>query len=208
MGRFSDEVVKQCRILLEYLREYADLVNSQRDKFEQIYELLERSKAIHVYGIGRSGSAAVSLALRLKHFNYNVWFIGDVVKERIRKDDTVILFSGSGETAEIVNIAESAKREGAKIVAICSYEDSALGKLADVFFYLPGGLRKGEGWKYVEAQLTEKASPFYGAGEFEVLAYLFQETLVTALGKFKGILPDAVVREHFRDERVKRKRGE
>ena len=94
MGRFSDEVVKQCRILLEYLREYADLVNSQRDKFEQIYELLERSKAIHVYGIGRSGSAAVSLALRLKHFNYNVWFIGDVVKERIRKDDTVILFSG------------------------------------------------------------------------------------------------------------------
>jgi len=142
MGRFSDEVVKQCRILLEYLREYADLVNSQRDKFEQIYELLERSsKAIHVYGIGRSGSAAVSLALRLKHFNYNVWFIGDVVKERIRKDDTVILFSGSGETAEIVNIAESAKREGAKIVAICSYEDSALGKLADVFFYLPGGPR-------------------------------------------------------------------
>ena len=202
MGKFSDEVVKQCRILLEYLREYADLVNSQKDKFEQIYELLERSKAIHVYGIGRSGSAAVSLALRLKHFNYNVWFIGDVVKERIRKDDTVILFSGSGETAEIVNIAESAKREGAKIVAICSYEDSALGKLADVFFYLPGGLRKGESWKYVEAQLT--ASPFYGAGEFEVLAYLFQENLVTALGKFKGILPDVVVKEHFRDERVKK----
>ncbi|MCW3135370.1 MAG: SIS domain-containing protein [Canidatus Methanoxibalbensis ujae] len=197
---FSDEVIKRCRELCERLRAYPDILESQREVLEEIYDLMERSNAIHVYGIGRSGSAALSLALRLKHFRYNVWFIGDIVKERIKENDVVILFSGSGVTAEIVNIAESAKQEGAKVVAISSYRESPLGRLADVFLYLPGGMRKGERWGYTEAQLTE--SPFYGAGEFEVLAYLFQETLVTAIGKFKGILPSKVVEEHFRDQKV------
>jgi 6-phospho-3-hexuloisomerase len=200
MKTFSDEIMKQSKVLSERLQKYPSLLENQKDKLDAIYTLIEECRAIHIYGVGRSGSAAVSLALRLKHFqkyfHYDVWFIGDVVKERIRPGDVVMLFSGSGETSEIVDIARRAKRDGAKVIGVTSYENSSLAKNSDIYFYLPGGLEKGKGWVYLEAQLTD--SPFYGGGEFELMVYLFQETLITGLGKYKGI--PSIAQEHVKDE--------
>lgn len=185
-----------------YLKGFPSILKGQRDILEGLYTLLEESRAVHVYGKGRSANAAVSLALRLKHFGYNVWFIGDVVKERIRRGDLVILFSGSGETSDVVDVAKKAKMDDAKVVAITSYRDSTLAKDSDLILYLPGGLEKRKGWDYLEAQLTTesvKESIFYGGGEFETIAYLFQETLVSALGRFKKIPESKVISEHERD---------
>ncbi|MFQ6119941.1 MAG: hypothetical protein ACE5KE_08660, partial [Methanosarcinales archaeon] len=56
------------------------------------------------------------------------------------------------------------------------------------------------GWGYVEAQLSELQSPFYGGGEFELIAYLFQEALLTAIGEFKNIPKTVIAKEHDEDE--------
>jgi|GEM_PF-475490 len=202
-GKFSDVVVEQSNILPTYLKRYPSFFEKQRDKLDRLYELMEGSRAIHLYGKGRSGNAAVSLALRLKHFGYNVWFIGDVVKERIRSGDLVMLFSGSGETAEVVDVAKRAKKDKANVAVITSYRDSTLSKYSDLIFLLPGGLEKRRGWDYLEAQLAPesvKEPLFYGGGEFETMAYLFQETLISGIGKYKKIPSGVVAMEHERDE--------
>jgi 6-phospho-3-hexuloisomerase len=202
-GKFSDVVVEQSEVLSTYLGKYSSIFESQRDVLDSLYALMEGGRAIHLYGKGRSGNAAVGLALRLKHFGYNVWFIGDVVKERIRSGDLVMLFSGSGETSEVIDVAKRAKRDNASVLAITSYADSTLGKYSDFIFLLPGGLEKRKGWDYLEAQLAPesvKEPLFYGGGEFETMAYLLQETLISGLGRYKKIPCGVVASEHERDE--------
>jgi 6-phospho-3-hexuloisomerase len=122
-------------------------------------------------------------------------------REKIEEGDTLIAFSGSGETAEVLIVAERAKDANAKVVAITSFEDSSLAKMADLVITIPGGLEKRKGWKYLEAQFVGE---FYGGGEFELLAYAFQEVLISAIGEYFGIPKDVVIKEHERDS-IRRK---
>jgi 6-phospho-3-hexuloisomerase len=206
-SKFSTGFLKEYKNLLEHVTKGRKIIKNQLDKLDKIYDLMEKSKSVHLYGEGRSGSVAVSLALRLSHFSnagylpYKVYFIGDVVKEPINSNDTVILISGSGETAKVVDIAKKAKRDKARVVAITSYEDSTLAKKSDVVFFLPGGLEKKKGWDYLETQISKRAVA-YGGGEFEVLAYLFQEAFLTRLGRYKNIPMSVVPKQHERDEVV------
>ena len=48
------------------------------------------------------------------------------------KDDLVLAVSHSGESREILDAVSMAKRKGARIAAITSYERSSLVKLADI----------------------------------------------------------------------------
>ncbi len=200
---FSKVVLEQSRMLSKYLEKYPSFFEGQADELNRFYEFIEGSRAIHLYGKGRTANSAISLALRLKHFGYNIWFVGDVVKERIKGGDLAILFSGSGETAEVVNVAKRAKEDNAYVVAISSYAKSTLTKYSDLVILLPGGLEKKKGWDYLEAQLAPESMNeplFYGGGEFETMAYLFQETLISCIGKYKKIPAHIVAREHERDE--------
>ncbi len=198
--KFSEILLEEADKIVETIAKddaYLTILRDQKDKIDEICNLIEKSRAMHCYGKGRSGNPPVALALRLKNFGYKVWFGGDVIKERIYSGDIVFLFSGSGETNETVNFADQGKKAGAKIIGITTYENSTLGKLSDVVFYLPGGLEKSKGWEYIKSQLSE--SELYGGGLFELFAYLFQETLVTAIGKYKGIKPSIVAETHVRD---------
>ncbi len=200
---FSEIILQRSRVLADYLKEYPGFFETQKDQLDCIYNTLEKSRAIHVYGKGRTANSAISLALRLKHFGYNVWFIGDVIKERIKETDCVILFSGSGETSEVVNVAKQAKADQAQVVAVTSYKNATLNKYADLTILLPGGLEKRKGWEYLEAQLSpfaEEEPLFYGGGEFETIAYLFQETLISSIGKYNKIPSNIVIKEHERND--------
>ncbi len=198
---FGDIVIKSSNRIVDYLKILPKVLEEQRDKFEEFVKILKSSKAIHIYGVGRSGAVALCFAIRLKHFEKvlgcKVWWVGDVVRERINEGDTLIVFSGSGETAEVLIVAERAKVAGAKVIAITSFEDSSLAKISDLVVVIPGGLEKGKGWKYLEAQFVQRE--FYGGGEFELLSYVFQEVLINSIGEYFGIPKEVVIKEHERD---------
>ena len=200
----STEFLGQLKTLLDYIStNYFSFIEKQLGHVDELFELIENRNSVHLYGKGRSGSIAVSLALRLSHFGYKTYFLGDVIKEPFTKDDLIILFSGSGDTSEVVEIARKAKSMGSKVVAFTSFKDSSLAKNSDVIFLLPGGLEKEKGWSYLEAQLSNRASSFYGGGEFEFNAYIFQEALISSIGKFKNISGSEIVKRHERDETLK-----
>lgn len=198
---FSNVVVNQSKEVIKFLGILPDVLKTQKERLDEFLEIIRNGKAIHIFGVGRSGAVALCFAIRLKHFEktfkHKVWWVGDEVREKIEEGDVLIVFSGSGETAEVLVVAERAKAANAKIVAITSFENSTLASSADLVILIPGGLEKGKGWRYLEAQFTPKA--FYGGGEFELLSYVFQEILIAAIGEYMGIPKEVVIKEHERD---------
>jgi 6-phospho-3-hexuloisomerase len=198
---FSEKVVRNSKELVRYLLSFPEILNEQRDDLEEFINILKNGRAIHIFGVGRSGAVALCFAIRLKHFEkefgHKVWWLGDEVREKIEEGDVLIVFSGSGETAEAVFIAQKAKEANAKVISITSYQKSTIGEMSDLIITLPGGLEKAKGWKYLSAQVSEGS--FYGGGEFELMAYLFQEVLIMAIGDYAKISKNAVIREHVRD---------
>lgn len=205
MNEFGKTVIKYTKELADCWEETSSYLSEQEMKLGEFLRILSESKAIHIFGTGRSGTVALSFALRLKHFEKNlmskVWWVGDEVRERLREGDLFIAFSGSGETAEVLVVANRAKAVGAKVTTITSFEDSTLASIADLVLLLPGGLEKKWGWKYIGSHLSEM--PFYGGGKFELSAYLFQEALLTAIGDFKNIPKAVIAEEHDEDEMKK-----
>ncbi len=207
MSDFAEDFVRQLRNVAAHAVKACSIIEKQTDAICGIINEIEVARNVHVYGKGRSGAVAVSLALRLKHFGYSAWFVGDIVKEGVENGDVVILFSGSGETSDVVDVAERAKGVGAKVISITSFRESSLGKLSDIVVLLPGGLEKGRGWDYLTAQLGDlREGELYGGGEFELYAFLLQEAFLSALGRSKNISQGAVLEKHENDAVLHRRK--
>ena len=93
-------------------------------------ELLH-AKRIYVMGAGRSGLVAKAFAMRLMHLGFAAFVVGETITPALNKDDVMVVFSGSGKTKTVADIAETAKEIGAHICLITSNADSRIGKIAD-----------------------------------------------------------------------------
>ena len=51
-----------------YIKDVFASISGQKETLERLYAMMNDAGAIHLYGFGRSGAAAVSLAIRLRHF--------------------------------------------------------------------------------------------------------------------------------------------
>jgi 6-phospho-3-hexuloisomerase len=92
-------------------------------------ELLH-ARRIYVMGAGRSGLVAKAFAMRLMHLGLQAYVVGETITPALNKDDAMVIFSGSGKTKTIADIAETAHAIGAHICLITSNADSRIGKLA------------------------------------------------------------------------------
>ena len=136
----------------------------------------KKTTKILVMGAGRSGLVGRAFAMRLMHLGYNVYVLGDTIVPSIGKDDIVIAISGSGRTKLIVTAAETAKKVGAKVIAITSYPDSPLGKLADIVVEIPGRT------KIADTELDYFARQILGIHEpLAPLGTLFEDTALAFL---------------------------
>jgi 6-phospho-3-hexuloisomerase len=95
-----------------------------------IDELLH-AKRIYVMGAGRSGLVAKSFAMRLMHLGLQSYVVGETITPAVQKGDAIVVFSGSGKTKSIADIAETGKEIGAHICLITSNPDSRIGNIAD-----------------------------------------------------------------------------
>ncbi|TRM73257.1 6-phospho-3-hexuloisomerase, partial [Sulfolobus sp. A20-N-F8] len=115
----------------------AEQVNKMISELENFYKNNRAGKVL-VMGAGRSGLVGRAFAMRLLHLGYNSYVLGETIVPAIGKNDIVIAISGSGRTKLILTAAEAAKEAGAKLIAITSYNDSPLSKIADIVVEVPG----------------------------------------------------------------------
>lgn len=147
----------------------------------KVYEA-NGKKRILVMGAGRSGLVGRAFAMRLLHLGYNAYVLGDTIVPSIGKGDVVIAISGSGRTKLIITAAEAAKQVSAKVVAITSYPDSPLGRLADVVVEIPGRTKMAEEEDYFARQILGIHEPLAPLGTlFEDTAMAFLDGVTVEL---------------------------
>jgi len=117
------------RLMASKIRSIANTI-SDEDVRKFITELLN-AKRIYVIGAGRSGLVAKAFAMRLMHLGLKAYVVGETITPALNKGDLMVIFSGSGRTKIVADLAETAKEIGGRICLITSNADSRIGKIAD-----------------------------------------------------------------------------
>jgi 6-phospho-3-hexuloisomerase len=125
----SHRVQEMMRLMATKIREIANTI-SDEDTEKFIRELLN-AKRVYVIGAGRSGLVAKAFAMRLMHLGLQAYVVGETITPALNKGDTIVIFSGSGRTKTVADLAETARNIGGRICLITSNADSRIGKIAD-----------------------------------------------------------------------------
>ncbi len=143
-----------------------------------------KDKKIFVVGMGRSGFVARAFALRLMNLGFNVYFIGETITPSAQKGDLLIAISGTGSTKMVLTAGMAAKEIGVKVIAVTSFPDSPLGRVADHVVVVSG--RTKAGWPreadYFVRQLMGEREPLTPLGSiFENNCMIFLDSLIVEL---------------------------
>jgi 6-phospho-3-hexuloisomerase len=179
-----DYVVKAMREIVGFIGKAIEQlkpeqVNAMIDLLVDVYR---RGAKVLIMGAGRSGLVGRAFGMRLMHLGYHVYILGDTIVPSIGRGDAVIAISGSGRTQLIVTAAETAKKVGAKVVAITSFPDSPLARLADVVVEVPGRTKIAAEVDYFARQILGIHEPLAPLGTlFEDTALVFLDGVVVEL---------------------------
>jgi 6-phospho-3-hexuloisomerase len=125
----NHRVQEMMRLMASKIRAIANSI-SDEDIEKFITEILN-ARRVYVMGAGRSGLVAKAFAMRLMHLGMQAYVIGETITPALNKGDTMVVFSGSGRTKTVADIAETGKEIGAHICLITANADSRIGRLAD-----------------------------------------------------------------------------
>jgi len=125
----SHRVQEMMLLMASKIRAIANKISD--DDVEKFMAEILNAKRVYVIGAGRSGLVAKSFAMRLMHLGLHAYVVGETITPALNRGDMIVIFSGSGKTKTVADIAETAKDIGAHICLITSNADSRIGKIAD-----------------------------------------------------------------------------
>ena len=138
------------------------------------------AKRIFIAGAGRSQLMMRGLAMRLMHFGFSAYVVGETVTPACAPGDLVIIGTGSGETATLAVIAANAKKIGATLGVITIYPDSTIARQADIVVQLYATTAK--------VKTPEGDTAFQpGGNTFEQSLLLLCDAMVMHLLEVKGV---------------------
>ncbi len=159
---------------------------------EVFFNKMLSAKRIYVTGAGRSGYVAKAFAMRLMHLGFEAYVVGETVTPAFSNGDTLVAFSGSGETNSVVDICEIVKEIGGKVCLVTGAPASRMGRIADCVVNvgdLTGYYRKDNTpfeLRQITGQYRSVTSAFAPLGTlFETLALVFSDAVISALMEAK-----------------------
>ncbi|MCU0628808.1 MAG: SIS domain-containing protein [Methanoregulaceae archaeon] len=168
------------------MRETA-LMLSQDEAASFFSEMLTARK-IYVAGAGRSGLVARAFAMRLMHIGFESYVIGETITPALSPGDTLVVFSGSGETNSVYDVSETAKELGGRLCLITATRVSRMTALADCVVILCGtqtsdtSLPSQYEVRQITGQYRSVTASFAPFGTlFETAALIFSDALISAL---------------------------
>ena len=174
------------------MNEYKKLITATLEEIQnalaqvdplQCDRLIQRIlRAAHIYtsGKGRSGLQMQAFAMRLMHLGLKVHFVGEVTTPGIAAGDLLLVGSGSGKTASLVQYSQRAKQAGADVALITTDPQSVIAGIADLVVEIPAP--------------TPKAQRSSGLKSLQPMGTLFEQSL--------GILCDVLILQLMRAESI------
>ncbi|WP_296888567.1 6-phospho-3-hexuloisomerase [uncultured Methanobrevibacter sp.] len=150
---------------------------------ENFEDIIIEAENVFVTGAGRSGLAAKAFAMRLMHLGVSAYVVGETISPAINGNDCIIAISGSGETNTIVSATKIAKNRGSKVLAVTSYPESTLGKLADTCLLVKGRtMQEVDDENYMKRQIYGNYTSLTPLGTaFELTTLVFLDAIVSEL---------------------------
>src|SRR5512136_2416576 len=90
------------------------------------FQRMLTAKRVYVAGAGRSGLIARAFAMRLLHLGFDVYVVGETVTPALQPGDTLVVFSGSGETHTMVTYSKTVKELGGDVCLITASPDTTM----------------------------------------------------------------------------------
>lgn len=94
--------------------------------------ILMAAKKLFVYGVGRSGLAARAFAMRMVQLGIECFFIGETITPVVGDGDAVLIVSNTGSTMSAIQVANIARRVGAKVISVTASRSSKLSHASNV----------------------------------------------------------------------------
>jgi len=157
------------------------LADVNQEDVKKFIDKIINSKNIFIVGAGRSGMVAKAFAMRLMHLGFNVYVVGETITPSVKPEDLVIAISGSGKTTSTLTVTQTAKKYGASIISVTSYEDSPIAQLSDCIVKIKGreGLLSND---YTLRQLSGEHEPLSPLGTlFELSSMIFLDSVIAEL---------------------------
>ena len=170
------------RLMASRIRSTADRIQDEEiDLF--IREILAADR-VYVMGAGRSGLVAKAFAMRLMHVGRTAFVVGETITPAMHRNDLLVIFSGSGRTKTIADIAETAKEIGGRIALITSNRDSRIGRIADAMVIIENQRDeiRDETAEFEVRQMTGEHKSFAPLGTlFETAAMVFADACISQI---------------------------
>ena len=147
MKNYTEEILGEISSVLKKINQ---------DEIKDLIGLISNSKTIVTCGAGKVGMAIKGFSMRLGHFGYKSFHIGDTTLPSIGEGDLFIIASGSGETQTIYDLTKIAKSNNAIVFAITSNLQSRIGLLSDALILLdaPSKTKKVDGFTSIQPMTT------------------------------------------------------
>lgn len=154
------------------------------DEIERFIGEIMGAQRIYVMGAGRSGLVAKAFAMRMMHLGFQAYVVGETITPALRQGDLMVIFSGSGRTKTVADIAETAKDIGARISLITSNPDSRIGMIADTIVIIEHHRDevKDDAAEFEIRQMLGDHKSFAPLGTlFETAAMVFADAIISRL---------------------------
>lgn len=135
LAKIIDKITYANVLSLEETRDLMDV-----KALQDCVELLRRTRAIYLFGLGASLCAAKDAYLKFLRLNKlcvvnEDWHSQLVQSVNATSDDVALVFSYSGATAEVIECMRNLKKNGTPIIAITRCVQSPVSELADHRLY-------------------------------------------------------------------------
>ncbi|AFL66208.1 6-phospho-3-hexuloisomerase [Desulfurococcus amylolyticus] len=185
--------------IIDFALKAVDLISDdEKEKMiDTLIDALRNNKKVFVIGAGRSGLVGKAFAMRLLHLGFNTYIVGETILPRASPGDVLVSISGSGRTRLVVAAAEVAKSVGVKVIAITTYPDSPLGKLADIVVRIPGRTKMAAEEDYISRQILGLHEPLAPLGTlFEDTLLIFLDGVIAELMDKLGVTEEELRNRH------------
>lgn len=120
------------------INDLKNIINT--DDLNKAVNLISEANSILFYGSGGSSVIAMDAYHKFMRIGKRVSFdlnshFSLIKTYHLESKDVVVLISHTGESREVLECAENAKKKGCKIIGITSYLNSALAKASDVVLF-------------------------------------------------------------------------
>jgi 6-phospho-3-hexuloisomerase len=154
------------------------------DEVDRLIAAIRGARRVFVMGAGRSGLVAKAFAMRLMHLGLQSYVVGETITPSFGSEDVMVIFSGSGRTRTVGDIASTAKEMGGTLCVVTANPTGGVATLADVVVEIESNRDPGddESCEFERRQMTGAHKSFAPLGTlFETTAMVFADAIISVL---------------------------